>query len=713
MTKEVREVRLYNPNTFVGCNPDTMIVTYRDLFTRITYDGNRGSKTEKKTARSRRRILNLWLECFDADLDDKIAPHLSLAKFPPNLDTFEEYLKLQHFKENNLWVSKSTMKSIHSSFISKMAFSDVMDTKNFAQVLDFLMKRDKVSSYKLGEAIGLAQSSANDWRRGLFLPKDPKLLEKAEKFFKLPKGKLQEFLPADWKMKKVVKNYKGNQKKVYRLKVIPPQLQAELDDLYRFKTAPADELDETDNRHYKAGWRKSPDGDSPTGDASILRFKLFFGFLNLKPNLENPSMSGLGLDSSDFSLAMLLDKNIVLKYGDFLWVRNGYGYVGQHKACSKTFLHFLFELQSMTRHNYGYLNQRYDLIGSKSSLAKNKDEWLKVCDQAFVKFGRTITAYKSQKSIISTRDPFSEIERVLDLQRPISELEGLLENLNEAILRLPTNQNWIGNRFRLLRARALVAILSVCPVRSKNIQRMCIDKNLYRKPNGIWHLKYAGSELKNWKSPVVIHGLDTPLEKEDSTKVLSGYIDEYIAARAKHKYASKNNRVFLQVKAGSKIGKGGETVFGDFRASRELAFITTTYSPNRCTYRCHAFRHILATHFVKNFADGIRIAAAALYDTEIMITHFYSRFSPKDKSKLVLDSLSSNKKSHLEQELISKAAKTSTVSVEDKAQAYIAQVGVNVLKRMTSTSLNDLLEEQSYGMANRIREIISELKAKK
>jgi integrase len=227
-----------------------------------------------------------------------------------------------------------------------------------------------------------------------------------------------------------------------------------------------------------------------------------------------------------------------------------------------------------------------------------------------------------------SRNPKAPIQRILDMQHPIEAVFLLLDRLEQAA---KTVFGGSKGRAALRRDMALIAILASNPLRGSHFSRMTYNpaddsSNLYRR-DGRLHIRFERESFKNFRgSACRDYDYDYPVS-EFAVPYVETYLNEY---RNQFTWEDNLDLVFLNHMKAKGPQCGVDTL------STRLRDLTFLYIPELAPYGfgIHAFRHIVATEFIKNQLDGFEVAARVLHDTVQAVRDAYSELKGIDHAKI-------------------------------------------------------------------------------
>jgi integrase len=371
-------------------------------------------------------------------------------------------------------------------------------------------------------------------------------------------------------------------------------------------------------RHKLAKWRIHLGTLRCPSNEVFTRFcESYYGYALHKH--DGPTSLALGLGTPAAlkpSLAWFADPLLLVGAIEFRRARAG----GVHSGNTLMALQLALML---TNPETGYLVQRSEDFGPKVRMTAG--QFRSRCEQMF-HFCRN-QREELKPTITMSRDPRFVIQRILDLQHPLEAVFQLLENMSKA---LPTMPGGVQAQLCLYRDMALIALLGSNPLRASHFASMTYKEgdetsNLYRRDGG-WYVRFPRTSFKNFKGAARLYDYDYPVA-DFATKYLDDYIDIY---RQQFRWRD-TDLVFLNY---PRPGIGPQrTITAMSYRMRDLTF---TFIRDLAPYGfgIHAYRHIVATEFIKNQPAGIEVAARVLHDYEETVRLAYRHLKGVDHARI-------------------------------------------------------------------------------
>ena len=433
----------------------------------------------------------------------------------------------------------------------------------------------------------------------------------------------------------------------YKLRDFPPRLKAEWDELYALMT-PTLEPDGPLKRN--GFWFVDPEtGDCPTAGKTMNTLSGFFGYLSLpvegrsflipekkkdkkkkkeeeegeKPPPKYTVVKGEGFSPDSLTLALVTDVPLVKRYLEFVKGRAG----GVYNTETEQIINLCCML---LRKKTGFVRQQPH-YGERLQPPVPAGKWSRWCASAHERLREQIRNLDKNGQIVQSRDVDEPIDFILNDPHPLRYLYKLAD-LMEADLPAPSAKGV--DRAVAYRDMFLVRFLTANPLRIKQFSLMTwrADNtgNLYQERNGSWWLRFPKDAFKNRKT----------LKKDRFTKnyraplprSLGGYVQTYLSThRPLLLGAEQCDYVFRPGLRGgvSKHKSGSAKPIQAGSLSKVLCKKAGLYL--RCAgFGPHAYRHIIATDYLKNHPSGVMVAASILHDTPEMVLKHYGHLQKSD-----------------------------------------------------------------------------------
>lgn len=628
-----------------GCDADRTVFSMSEALASlkpITYGEVRDHLEQALSARleaegkSQKRVSNFrttmkrWMEQFG--LSERIPVGVEVgAEFTKYLELYSK--AMEGMDQQTIADRRSMMVAYRETWVHlrQAATADTLEG-DFAQTLVRLIELSGTTTRAIARAAGVGFSTVKRWRRGRCLPTKRFLpaVHRLEEIFGLPVGVLVTKLPKVLcgNTEPIKSCQTGHRKHgatlkrlPYRLKEFPPTLQGEWDDLVRFYTDAAWLRMHGLKRNSK--WRvREHDNSCPTASRVRSLVSEFMGYLCLPSDAEDPRLRGMGFQPDELTLGAFSDSGLVYNFSQFMRERS---YLKHYN--SGTFYLFSFSML-LLRKETGFLWQQPE-FGSRLPMPVSAGDWQAWCERHRAVIKSTQKDLTREGEFKKTRDPFEPISTIIqNNQHPLDVLFELAADYEaDAPPRHASPHCKAVHRQNLF----LIKFVTVIPLRVFNISVMTWKPdgtgNLYQKPDGAWWVRFDPSYLKNHKGAAKDRPFDVPVHPS-----LWPYVEEFLFTHRPHLAgAAACDYVFrpaLALKATETRHPGravAETVL-----SRRVFKITQRYIQNCPGFGLHAFRHLVATEYIKNNSAGYAIAAAVLYDKEKTVRSNYAWVTPAD-----------------------------------------------------------------------------------
>lgn len=523
--------------------------------------------------------------------------------------------------------------------------------------LQQLVKLKGLTPYIFARQAGVNPGTLRTWHLGLRNPSDcdntVEALQKIERYCELNDGQLTSLIKPTFKRRLVTdadniprSAFAERQRKSvhekYKLYNFPPALKAEWDELYALMTT----VLEPDGPIQRNGnWFVDPEtGYCPSGSKIMNTLAGLLGYLTLpvegrqfliprkkggkNAEGEKPAepkftvVKGEGFDMDRLTLALVSDVPLVKRYIEFVKGRAG----GVYNTETEQIINLCCML---LRKETGFVRQQPE-YGARLLPPVPADKWDDWCEDAHQRLRFQLTQLKKHGQIGQSRDVEEPIDFILKDQHPMRHLYKLADLMEED---MPAPAASV---FRALAYRNmfLVRFLTANPLRIKHFSHMTwrADNtgNLYQERDGSWRLRFPKDAFKNRKRLKKSY----PNKKYEARlpHSLWPYVEEYLY----------NQRPLLVGADGcdyvfrpGPIGGPHLPHTGGTKPMRESSLSEVLRDSARKYLRCvgfgpHAYRHIIATDYVKNDPRGIMVAASILHDTPEMILKCYGHLQHAD-----------------------------------------------------------------------------------
>jgi integrase len=382
----------------------------------------------------------------------------------------------------------------------------------------------------------------------------------------------------------------------------------------------------------------------------------FFGFL-----LMSEDRGGVGLAEDRLSLVLLSDASLVVQYINFRKARSGcftgetYAFLRFCVTLLRKKTGYLRQLPKMVQHGldpcpmtdwkryYGRgkdegekkseksvddfekTGEKWDktqgnLDKTKENLDKTQQEWENFCERNREKILKVARQLKKGSQIKKGRDPAEPIAVVLNNQHPIDVLCEMIRTMEREQCQI------ISERRRALHVRDIVLIkmLTINPLRRHHYSIMTYKENeggnLIRGSNGSWALHFEAEDFKNQNGAA--HGPYDVILSKSIWKQIQEYLSNY---RRVLFNADRCDYVFLSLNDSKHDGMWPADAI-----TRRVKVLTQRYIPHCPGFGPHAFRHIVATDYLKNNPNGYQVVANILHDKLETVLREYAHLKTAD-----------------------------------------------------------------------------------
>lgn len=414
------------------------------------------------------------------------------------------------------------------------------------------------------------------------------------------------------------------------------ELRAEWQDLVRHKTSEI--LRPNEKRH--SSWRVKPRhrvSQRLTWAAEVgsphylcVTADLAWKFLsNCLGYLSRPDLAGaLAISPDKLTLALVSDSERVIACLRFQKERSGTYNSGTYTLVS--------HIAQMLRPETGYLWQNVHFAAKlpreiqfamgydpAMSLVDKEHVWHHWCQSNRTRLYEVYNQLAEQKVIRQSRDPKAPIREILARRRPVTALVEMILKMKAALpsINQPTQ------RLAFLRDLLLIQLLTANPLRIHNYAilkwRADNSSNLFQTEDGAWRIRFNPEDFKNQKGAA-----QKPYEVAVS-RHLWQEIEYYLKEVRPHlQGALESDFVFRPTKVNSHSRMADKTLPWAIDAmSLRIQSLTRTFIPNSSGFGTHAFRHIIATDFLKNHPGNFMSVAFILHDTLKTVMDEYAHVS--------------------------------------------------------------------------------------
>jgi transcriptional regulator with XRE-family HTH domain len=501
---------------------------------------------------------------------------------------------------------------------------------DFGQTLGDLIESSGMSISRVAREVRISATTLGEWIEGRVKPSKKSLaaVHRLEVFFRLPysalAARLPRFLAGSWGCVRTgLTGYRKHFREVnqsrYFLRAPLPGLQEEFDRAFSFYTDAAWLRLHRMKRNSK--WRvREHDGRCPTAERVFAQVRRFLGYLSLPPNDDRPVAGGKGYLPEELTMALLSDSDLIYDYLQFKKERT---YLRQYNTDTKTYLEFC---SAILRPETGFLWQSPQL-GAKLPSPVAASEWHSWCERHRAVIKATLRDLTKEDEFKKTRDPFDAVRPlIVNNQHPLDVLNDLADAYEAE--RPPRNASK-ASRAAHFQFLFLIKFATLLPLRAFNFSVMTYRAdntgNLYQRPDGSWWVTFSTTYLKNHKGAAKGDPFDVPLHES-----LWPYAEEFLFDHRPHLVGAGECDYVFRLRKSLKGAKPLAPVRPGY-LSNVVYNLSQRYIPDCPGFSLHAFRHLVATEYIKNNPGGYAVAAAVLHDKEETVRRSYAWVVPADK----------------------------------------------------------------------------------
>lgn len=609
--------------------PVTYVTVMKSLEESLTAELLANGKSLQRV-KNHRTALNGWLREFGLSDDSAIGAEMG-SEFPSRLDAHIASLEGEGKTKQTIDDRKSMLGKFREAWLTFLRTEPAYRLEgDFGEALSALIEESGLSFCELGRRVGVTDHSLSYWCRGERMPRRTNfpVVERLEELFGVPYGALTAKLP------KVLygdcgaletgrtgyrEHLKAALASPYYLKTLPPQAQAEWGRVLKFYTDSA--WVRLHGLKRNSRWRvRESDGACPSGDRAYEIIRKFFGYLCLPEDEGSPASDGQGFHPGALTLALLSDSDAIYNYLQYKKERT---YLKRYNSETRYVLEFC---STLLRPETGFLWQ-WPEVGMRLPTPVGAGDWAGWCERNRSVLRATIKELLKENEIQKTRDPFDVIRPIIvNNQHPLDVLFALADAYEAD--RPARNAPAVSKAFHY-QYLLLVKFATLIPLRAYNFTIMTYKRDntgkLYQKPDGSWWVRFDASDFKNHKGAAKDVDFDVPIHPS-----LWPYIEEFLSVHRKHLGGAGQCDYLFRPR---RVVKGGSAVkpVPPWILSKHVFRITQQYISDCLGFCLHAFRHLVATEYIKNNPAGYAIAAAVLHDKEETVKKNYAWVVPADR----------------------------------------------------------------------------------
>lgn len=411
-------------------------------------------------------------------------------------------------------------------------------------------------------------------------------------------------------------------------------------------------------RRSKTVWRVTPGSEDPIAARALLESRLLtlVGWMTLPNDLAGarahvaanctwkkkrlnpadadllaPRFVGKGLRIEDLTVAHLVDPELLGEFAEWQKARNGHAradYVEDALALIAPRNGFLTQ-QVEFAWGYGKLGIApvdMTLPGVKEGYAVAQAAWAEKCATWFEELGGLLPLLDA-----GTRRPARDkLQPILDQKDLMGVVIDIIESHVSAKPVGKLELGWSGSVQLAVwvRDQLLLRMLASNPLRNRNFREMRYvvgpdherRGNLYQALGGGWRLRFQPHEFKN-QAGAAKEPYDVPVP-EDLWPLIGLYLSK--ARPILMRDATTTDKVFVNVSGNPFDGSGLSTVVAGL-TGRHIQDDIDTFG-----IRTHAFRHIIATAWLRAHPKDYLTVAHILHDTLKTVLDNYAHHKPSD-----------------------------------------------------------------------------------
>ena len=656
-----------NPNSAAATRHLPLPPSYKAL--KAAGQARFSEKLGDGVVRNRISALNAWMRFLGARDNDIVGTEFDV-NFVQTLERFQSYmLDVQLLKSRTVEDRLLIMRTWHAVVIELAANTELPD--DFREALHEAMLRRRVTLKELASRTGITTDALRKWLAGECRPtRDAENnLKKVERALRLPSETLTKRLGFVIKRHQVTRSAKeqsrnltGYRERVSRqqakatrlnyLREVPNAMKEEWRQLVAHKISMTREhsskndvwrVKPASGASIRPDWTSLlPDGSVvPTANATWGFIGRYFSWLALER-----ACGGAGYDSAYInSMVWILDQDSMEAY--LRWQQQRSGNI-LHSGIPT-----VLQLAAMLlRPKTGWMWLNHQLAFALEKDAREiclgfepggmsphalKTAWRERCEVVWSAYEKHAKFLQTHKSLRHSRDPKEPIADILMHERPLSVVMDMLAVLKK-------NPPWCKKTKRYAvwtRDVLLLSWMTANPLRIGHFATMtyCLDGtgNVYRATDGTWHYRCGIEDFKN--SPRQY--MNSPEQKYDVQlpEYVGSALDAYLlGGRPFLAGANEGDYLFLPEKFvnQSDVDITGQEVpvFRDRWSSQgmstRLRVITAGLRDGKPGFGAHAFRHIVATDYLKRYPGAFKLVADLLCDSLETVIKEYGHTSPLD-----------------------------------------------------------------------------------
>jgi integrase len=530
----------------------------------------------------------------------------------------------------------------------------------FSERLAYLIKSSGKQIIEISQETGVSRHLIGLWRKCYKRPSQERLsdVRKLENYFRVQEGTLLGQLPNKLYGSKIytVKNLKRSKhgkftklanREAYALYDWPEEAKSFwMDMLSHFTSGKPKVYSKKARIILIDGYYKNEQAlwsSENTIKLKLWHISSFFGFLMLPSDASNSRLRGLGFKFSEINFALFTCPDLVEKYFAFRAERARYGIEKQKDGSekivelSKTPIYsnelekFLECLVTWTKTKSGYLRQRTDLQKYVDTQGLPWESWVEKALNRYVQFGHTY-------NFVTNRKMDDKIGFILKDPNPGRYLKILLEGLMNEVLKDPEQFKITHRDIGCYMDYIICALFIANPLRMEMYVNMKIGENLYKDNQNNWRIRFNAEDFKNCKGAAKNKVYNEPVPPW-ACKIIDDYLKYYrplcIGGKTNENgqyycdYLYRPIRSSRSHKGSSKYLDNAPLAKNSIRNRVQIA--TLRYLPEtQSGFSPHAFRHIVATDYIKAHPHSFEAVAGILHDTIETVRKNYGHVNSED-----------------------------------------------------------------------------------
>lgn len=591
-------------------------------------------KAARQVVRNHRTAINGWMRERGFDIHSPVGDELGV-EFETQRIAHLSHLRIQGGPAKR-GLSASTLSSRESLLTRWMASWLVLNKtqglpRPFSEALSSLIRNRNLSLHSIARDTGVPRSTIQTWMRGEHHPTalQSENIRRLETHLALPPDTLlsraglegsstHRFQAGATAFRRRIQKFSMRKYCISDFSSIPT-LQTEWDGLEKFMSMPCP----PEGMKRNSRWNEDP-ATGINSSAQIRKELLsrFYGFLCLPKDESDHEFRGEGFDAAKLSLALLADTTCVERFLEFRRLRASGSYTSDTT-------HMLSFCCSLLRAETGYLRQHPE-FGERLQPTVMAEEWGALCDRSHRRFTSLKTTLSKEGAVGFGRDVEEPIRAILDRQHPIQALLELIAAIEAARPSPTANPATVAVYHRDL---LLIRMLSANPLRIKHFSIMTYrpdnSGNLYQTSDGSWWLRFPSRTFKNFKHlGASMRDYRAPLPQS-----LWAHVESYLFEHRPHLFGSQEcDYVFRHSPAKRSLASRAFPAarYKQGSLSRVVLRLTQKHLPGCVGFGPHAFRHIIATEYIKNNLDGFEVAARILHDKVETVRKTYAHLRTAD-----------------------------------------------------------------------------------